>query len=139
MREYNMRFERQNDRLFYLVAILLCIILGLASRVYSFILHPFIALHAGDALWAMMVYFGFRFLFAHKKPVIALFFSILFSFGIEFSQLYQAEWINQIRNTTLGALILGKGFLWIDLLRYTLGILTGAFLDWTWRRITKSY
>ncbi|QFK71929.1 DUF2809 domain-containing protein [Pradoshia sp. D12] len=118
------------SRFFYLTAIILCIILGLASRLYSSMLHPFLAQHAGDALWAMMVYFGFRFLFVQKKPFLAFGFSVLFSFGIEFSQLYQAAWINQIRNTTIGALILGKGFLWIDLLRYTLGIMMAVIIDW---------
>lgn len=55
--------------------------------------------------------------------------SLMFSFGIEFSQLYQAEWINSIRATILGGLILGKGFLWIDLVRYTVGITLSYGLD----------
>lgn len=125
------------NRLFYLAALLLCIILGLASRIYSPVLHPFVSQHAGDAIWAMMVYFGFRFLFVQKSIVAALFLSLLFSYGIEFSQLYQADWMNSIRNTTLGALILGKGFLWIDLLRYTLGIMTATFMDGLKIRLSK--
>lgn len=126
----NMNPTNHISRFFYLAAIILCIILGLASHLYSSILHPFVAQHAGDALWAMMVYFGFRFLLVQKKRFTAFWLSILFSFGIEFSQLYQAAWINQIRNTTIGALILGKGFLWIDLLRYTLGIMMAVIIDW---------
>ncbi|MGG1690508.1 DUF2809 domain-containing protein [Heyndrickxia ginsengihumi] len=42
-----------------------------------------------------------RFLLAHKAPPIAILLSFLFSFGIEFSQLYQADWLNQIRRTWL--------------------------------------
>ncbi|WP_349655092.1 DUF2809 domain-containing protein [Neobacillus sp. YX16] len=53
----------------------------------------------------------------------------MFSFSIEFSQLYQEEWINQIRGTLLGALILGKGFLTVDLIRYTTGIAIASSLD----------
>lgn len=33
-----------------------------------------------------------------------------FLFVIEFSQLYHAEWIDQIRDTSLGGLVLGYGF-----------------------------
>lgn len=103
--------------------------LGLASRRYASNLPLFIADNAGDALWAMMIYFGFRFLFPKRSPNFALIGSILFSFGIEFSQTYQAEWIQTLRSTTLGALVLGKGFLLVDLIRYTTGIFIGCLLD----------
>ena len=33
--------------------------------------------------------------------------ALLFSYAIEFSQLYQAEWINALRHTALGGLVLG--------------------------------
>ncbi|MDN4524075.1 DUF2809 domain-containing protein [Fictibacillus fluitans] len=105
------------------------IMLGLASRAYGSSLPAIIAENAGDALWAAMVYFGFRFLLVRKSLLTAMMLSILFSFAIEFSQLYQADGINQIRDTVVGALILGKGFLPVDLVRYTSGILAAAFLD----------
>ena len=130
MSDYNMIL----NRFMYLAAITLCIILGLTSRKYGSILYPFIAQNAGDVLWAMMVYFGFRFLFVKIGLAPAIILSLLFSFGIEFSQLYQSEWINQIRNTTLGALILGKGFLLIDLLRYTMGIIFAVLIDLAYKK-----
>ncbi|WP_313891632.1 DUF2809 domain-containing protein [Psychrobacillus sp.] len=77
----------------------------------------------------MMVYFRFRFLFIRKNPDIALLLSFLFCFGIEFSQLYQEDWANQIRGTMLGALILDKGFLIVDLIRYTIGIVIVTVFD----------
>lgn len=116
-------------RIQYLITIVIVILLGLASRKYGQFLPNFIAENAGDALWAMMVYFGFRFLLVQKGILTAIGLSLLFSFGIEFSQLYQADWINEIRGTMLGALVLGKGFLVVDLYRYTGGILIGSFLD----------
>lgn len=118
-----------NMRITYIIAVVITILLGLASRKYSFLLPLFVALNSGDMLWSMMVYFGFRFLLAHKSLFTALWLSFLFSFGIEFSQLHQDDWINQIRDTSLGALILGKGFLTVDLIRYTAGIMTATFLD----------
>jgi len=48
---------------------------------------------------------------------------------IEMSQLYQAEWINNIRHTTLGGLILGQGFLWSDIVAYTAGVIIGALFE----------
>ncbi|WP_415841164.1 DUF2809 domain-containing protein [Paenibacillus typhae] len=89
----------------------------------------FAAVHLGDALWAAMVYFGFRLLLSRRSVAVALGLSMLFSFSIEFSQLYQAAWINEVRATLAGGLILGRGFLWIDLLRYTAGICGACILD----------
>jgi hypothetical protein len=37
--------------------------------------------------------------------------------------------MNQIRGTLLGALILGKGFLLVDLFRYGAGIILASVLD----------
>ncbi len=118
-----------NLRKTYLIYAVAVIFLGLASRKYSPYLPMFLSENAGDALWAMMVYFGFRFLLARKPILLSILFSLLFSFSIEFSQLYQADWINQIRSTWFGALVLGKGFLTVDLIRYTVGILLASFLD----------
>ncbi|WP_404330387.1 DUF2809 domain-containing protein [Mesobacillus maritimus] len=116
-------------RIFYFAAVVLSILLGLASRRYGEFLPVFVADNAGDMLWAMMVYFGLRFLLVHKRPTHSIWLSIIFCYGIELSQLYQAEWINFIRSTALGALVLGKGFLMVDLVRYTVGIIIATLLD----------
>jgi hypothetical protein len=112
-----------------MIAVLITIILGLASRKFSDLLPVFLAENAGDMLWAMMVYFGFRFLLVRKTLLTAITLSLFFSYLIEFSQLYQADWINQLRGTVLGALILGKGYLTVDLIRYAAGIILAAVLD----------
>src|ERR1017187_5265800 len=52
-----------------------------------------------------------------------------FSVAIEISQLYHAPWIDSIRQTTLGGLILGSGFLWSDLACYALGVGLGVMID----------
>lgn len=113
----------------YLVAVIMTIVLGLVSRSGSDLVPLFVAQHAGDTLWAGMVYFGFRFLFTRQSLSLAVLLSMLFSFGIEFSQLYQRPWINGIRNTLPGSLLLGRGFLWLDLSRYTVGILLSYLYD----------
>lgn len=93
------------------------------------LLPQMISEHAGDMLWAMMVYFGFRFMGPHKSLLWAAGCSAAFSFAIEFSQLYQGEWIMELRDTVMGALILGRGFLTVDLIRYVMGIAIAAGAD----------
>ena len=124
----NVRKRRHRRRLYlykrslYLAAAAAAALLGLASRTYASALPEFLARHAGDALWAALVYLLFRIVFPNHRPLRCGLYAILFSFGIEFSQLYQAEWIAGLRSTTLGALVLGRGFLTVDLVRYTAGI-----------------
>ncbi|WP_372630495.1 DUF2809 domain-containing protein [Cohnella sp.] len=116
-------------RMFYLAAAALLIVLGLGVRRYSSGLPPLISVHAGDALWAAMVYCGFRALLVGRSKLAALMAALMFSFAIEFSQLYQAEWINGVRATTVGALIMGHGFLAVDLIRYFIGCAAAFFID----------
>ena len=116
-------------RLMYLLVIVVVILLGLGSRAYAGHLPSFVVSHFGDALWAAMIYYGFRFLYPRGRLLNAIAMSLLFCFAIEFSQLYQADWINGIRATVLGGLILGQGFLVVDLVRYTIGIACAAVVD----------
>lgn len=122
-------FFHLKPSLWYAGTILMTIIAGLCSRVFADQLPYFVSLHFGDALWAAMVYFGFRTLFVKRKLAFASLAALLFSFVIEFSQLYQASWINEIRATLPGSLILGRGFLAVDLLRYSAGIAFAFLLD----------
>ncbi|MBU5286884.1 DUF2809 domain-containing protein [Paraclostridium bifermentans] len=117
-------------RLRYLVITIFIMIVGMLSRKYMNIFPKVIAPFVGDMLWAMMVYFGLRFLIPKLKLVKTLTLAITFSFSIETSQLYQADWINNIRATTLGGLVLGHGFLFEDLISYSLGIVIGCLLDY---------
>lgn len=120
----------RRNRILYLILTIITIILGLLSRKVQG-LPQIISSYSGDALWALMVFFLFSFLFNKKSTIFILVISIIFSYGIEISQLYHAPWIDSIRATTLGGLILGFGFLWSDLICYTVGIVIGAIIDKT--------
>jgi hypothetical protein len=48
------------------------------------------------------------------------------AFGVECSQLYEAEWINRIRATRVGGLILGRGWVTTDLVCYAAGVGIGT-------------
>jgi hypothetical protein len=105
------------SRLIVLALICITIILGLLSRHY-----PAIPLFIGDILWATNVYFIVRLLFMNKNSKWVVVASLTFCYLIEFSQLYKAAWINQLRHTLFGRLVLGETFLWGDLLSYTVGV-----------------
>ena len=120
------------NRVVYIFLFFIVMTLGICSRAFSDVLPSFVSRHLGDALWASMVYFGCRILFLQQRLLVSVYISLIFSFTIEFSQLYQADWINGIRSTLLGALILGKGFLVIDLIRYVVGIACSCIMDYYW-------
>lgn len=105
------------NRFFYFIITLLVVLLGILSRKVS--VFP---LFVGDVLYAVMVYFGFRMIFIHANPFSKIAFPLLFCFLIELQQLYNADWIISLRNTTLGHYALGQGFLWSDLLCYAFGV-----------------
>ncbi|MGO4540161.1 DUF2809 domain-containing protein [Paenibacillus sp. 2TAB19] len=123
-------------RLYYGAAILFLIAAGLGVRRYSAAFPPFVSDHFGDGLWACMIYCGVRCLWVNKMVGWAVVISTAICFGIEFSQLYQANWINEIRDTTLGALVLGHGFLFVDLVRYSIGIMLAVIVDGIMKRLS---
>ena len=95
------------------------------KRKFAFALPHLLNDYLGDALWALMIFIGFGFLFPKIETKKLAFISLMFCYGIEVSQLYHAEWIDSIRATTLGGLVLGYGFLWNDLIAYTIGVGVG--------------
>ena len=107
--------------------------LGLLSR-HAANPIPFLRENAGDALWALAVFWGFALLFPTRTPLHLAALALAASFAIEISQLLQTPWLIQLRATRLGSLVLGHGFLWTDLLRYTVGV---AFGWGIWSRIDR--
>ncbi|MBT0569911.1 DUF2809 domain-containing protein [Curvibacter sp. CHRR-16] len=125
-----MSIDQQQSRSRYWLALYfaLVIALGLASRKFP-LLPAFLDKYPGDALWALMVFVGWAFCKpkASTQTIAAL--ALVTSFAVEFSQLYQAPWINAVRHTTLGHLVLGSTFVWGDLLAYVVGVGFGVLVD----------
>ncbi|GAB3994412.1 hypothetical protein GCM10028807_32170 [Spirosoma daeguense] len=86
-------------------------------------------MYVGDVLWALMVFFGFAFVFRKWPTWVVAVATLAFSFFIEISQLYHAPWIDEIRAMPLGGLILGFTFVWSDLLCYSLGVGVGVLVE----------
>ncbi|EJS07243.1 DUF2809 domain-containing protein [Bacillus sp. MYb56] len=124
----------KRNRLLYAVFTIVVIMLGLSSRKFAFALPDLLNDYLGDALWALMIFVGFGFLFPKIETKKLAFISLIFCYGIEISQLYHAEWIDSIRATTLGGLVLGYGFLWSDLVAYTIGVGVGMLGEFMLRK-----
>jgi hypothetical protein len=103
--------------------------LGLLSRSRSISPPQWIIDYAGDALWALTAFLGLGLAFPPWNTRRAAVTALAFSFAIELSQLYHAPWIDGLRRNRIGALILGRGFLWSDLLCYTAGVLIGVLFE----------
>lgn len=100
-----------------LIGIAVLIPLGLISRHINCLPNE-----VGDALWAMMIFCIWR-IILHRKPLtIVAVVSLINSYLVEFSQLITWSFLVEFRKTFLGHVMLGQGFLWVDLVAYTIGI-----------------
>lgn len=110
--------------------LLLVIALGLGSRGEGLGLPAFVSQHAGDTLWTVAVYLSLALLRPKTLPIVLGAAAISISVVVELSQLIDAPWLHAIRGTLPGRLLLGSGFLWIDLVRYAAGAGAIFLIDW---------
>lgn len=113
----------------YLIAAGTVLGVGLASRRHGAALPTFVARYAGDTLWALMVYLGLGVVVPTARTSRRAALALALSYSVEASQLYRAPWIDALRQTAIGGLVLGYGFLWSDIACYTIGVSLGAALD----------
>lgn len=106
----------KSKRIIYALLVLVVIALGILSRKLTVL-----PLFVGDILYAVMMFLLIKFLLIQLRYWKVALISLSICYFIEISQLYRAPWITQIRNTTLGALVLGNGFLWSDMIAYAIG------------------
>lgn len=101
-----------------IIGIILLIPIGLISRRIGWI-----PTETGDALWAMMVFCLWRIVLQNKKLPLVAITSLAHCYLVEFSQMITWRWLVSFRQTFIGHMMLGQGFLWIDLLAYSIGII----------------
>lgn len=95
---------------------------GLASRMWGDALPSFVATYAGDTLWATAVFAIAGAIAPNSRLRSRAVGSLAFAFAIECSQLLRFPWLESLRATMPGALVLGRGFLWSDLACYAAGV-----------------
>lgn len=109
------------NRLLCVFLLSVTVVCGLGSRKFSRGLPEFVAENAGDCLWTVAVYLAICILFPSWSPFRVLAISIGLSFFVEISQLIDWHYLDRVRQTRVGRLLLGSGFLWVDLVRYCVG------------------
>ena len=117
-------------RLIYFILFIFFTWLALATRHHHEWFSPLVVEYGGDTIWAGMFLFFLRiFFYKIKLWKLAL---INYALGVadEVSQLYKADWIESIRHTTLGGLMLGHTFLWSDIICYGVGTLMAFVAIW---------
>lgn len=118
------------SRPLYLALTAATVALGLASRRFRRVLPAFVGAYAGDVLWAAMAYLLAAAIWPRASVRRLAVGTAIFALAIELGQLYHAPWIDAVRHTRIGGLVLGFGFLWSDLACYAVGIALAAALDW---------
>lgn len=106
---------------------------GLLWRASFMPLPPVVSKYGGDALWALMGFVGLGFLLPRAPTLFVVLLALTTSWGVEFSQLYHAPWIDAVRATRPGHLVLGSTFNWPDLPAYAAGVALGAWAEWRLR------
>jgi hypothetical protein len=121
--------ERPRSRWRHAGAVAVTIALGLASRAWARQLPWWLAKNAGDALYATMMVFGVGFLAPRARTWQVAVAALATCFAVEFSQLYRAPWIDAVRATLPGRLVLGQGFHAFDLVCYVIGAAIGVAVE----------
>jgi Protein of unknown function (DUF2809) len=119
----------QRSRIWLAGAMLLVVAVGLVSRNVPALFPDALGNYPGDALWAVVVFLGV----ALAKPAASVWslagLALGVSYLVEVSQLYQGSWITGVRDTSVGHLLLGRGFDRFDLVAQTVGVALGAVVD----------
>ncbi|HEY7770197.1 DUF2809 domain-containing protein [Longimicrobium sp.] len=105
------------------------IVIGLATRRFRSSLPAAVGLYAGDVLWATMVYLLAAAIWPRASIRGLAVGAAVFALVVEVGQLYHAPWIDAVRATRLGGLVLGFGFLWSDVACYAVGIALALLID----------
>ena len=124
--------KRSRSRTGYVLAFVVSILLGLASRRYPAAIPEFFGKYPGDALWAAMVFFGLSALRPRGSALSVALLALATCFVVEAMKLYQAPWIVGIRHTTLGHLVFGHVFSIQNLVAYAVGVVAALGVEVLW-------
>ncbi len=121
--------QARRSRLLWNCVIAAVIVFGLGTRSPAVPFSRLITGYVGDAAWGLAVFLGYGLLFPTLSTRKVAVFAAATSLGVELSQLYHTRWLDSVRSTTLGHLVLGSGFDPIDLICYGAGIGIGVLVE----------
>ena len=117
-------------RIILLINIILIIPLGYTVRFSHGIAPEWINDCLGSLAYEIFWILFFLFLYPQASLIWTAVGVCLFSCGLEFLQLWQPPWLQALRATLPGRLVLGNTFTWSDFPPY----FVGSFLGWLWVR-----
>ena len=123
------RSDKGRPRFVYAGLAALTVICGLATRPLRRVIAPEMAENLGDVLWAVLVYLLIALVWRRLPSGRIALAALMISVVVECSQLCHAPWLDAIRQTTLGGLVIGWGFAWGDLVAYACGIAGCVLLE----------
>lgn len=123
--------RRRRQPVHGLALIVVVVLLGLGSRRFGPYLPGVVSRYAGDTLWALAAFLGLGLLLPRASTGRVAGLALGVSLLVEVGQLYHAPWIDSIRRTTLGGLILGYDFAWSDPACYAGGVGLGLLTEMT--------
>ena len=109
----------------YAAAVLAVMVLGLLSRRFPDFLPAALGKYPGDALWALMIFCGLGFLRPKLPTTFTAITALAFACAVEFLKFYQSPWLESVRATLPGRLMLGSVFSWKNIAAYAIGIFFG--------------
>lgn len=104
-------------RMYYTILAILCIPIGLFSKTLS----GWIAANLGGAIYVMFWGFAVLAVFPQLSPMKVALWTFAATCAVEFLQLWQPPFLQDIRATRAGRLLLGNTFSWKDFPYYFLG------------------
>lgn len=88
----------------------------------------------GDALWAMMIAWWLGAIMPATTSRVRALVALALCFAVETSQLHHTPWLDALRATTPGHLVLGSGFDPRDFAAYAAGVAAAFLLEKSLRR-----
>lgn len=113
-----------NPRFFLLTLVLFVIEVLIAVYVHDNFVRPYV----GDYLVVMVLYCGVR-TFINASPLKIALAVLLFAYFIELLQYFHLVDRLGLAGNTIARTVIGYGFEWLDLLAYTLGVISILLLE----------
>ncbi len=116
---------RFNPRFFLLTLVLFVIEVLIAVYVHDNFVRPYV----GDYLVVMLLYCAVR-TFINASPLKIALAVLLFAYCIELLQYFHLVDRLGLAGNTIARTVIGYGFEWLDLLAYTLGVISILLLEY---------
>lgn len=110
------------NRSTYAILALATIGLGLLLRAAGSALPSSVTDVGGDALWAAMMFWWVSAVWPRARPLSRSVGAVAVAYLVELSQLLRTPWLDALRATTLGHLVLGSDFDGRDFISYAIGV-----------------